>query len=100
VKLAPRAWGVPARIVRTETGDWQAVMDGRTQAPHADPALAESVAFIWHSGTIIDEQEYEFLNAIRVHYATHGPPDHPALQPYDPIRPMLLPAIYVKPQRR
>lgn len=84
MRLVPRGWAVPARIFHLPDDTWMAVIDGQECAPDADPALAQDVARIWHSGLHISPQEYEWLNRLR-EAALERQPDHPAAQPRRPI---------------
>jgi hypothetical protein len=100
LRLVPRGWQVPARIVResspgvvTGAGEpvllWHAVIDGIARHPNIDPANAEDVARIWHGGERIDETEYRWLVATGDWARAHDP-RHPAANPLYPIDPSRL----------
>jgi hypothetical protein len=90
LRLRRGAWAVPARIVRTDDGEFFAIIDGCEHSPHADPFLAEGVSDVHAYGTKIDEQTYDWLLAVKAHAAAHGPDDHPALNPTRAINPARL----------
>ncbi len=91
MRLVPKGWQVPARIIfhpDPVEGGWQAVIDGVAGKISLDPVEA-GVDRVWHSGTMISESEYLYLNALR-DAAKRSQPDHPCLSPDKPINPALL----------
>ena len=92
MRLVRKGWPVPCRILCTDAG-WQAIIDGEEFPAHADPAHADGVARIWHSGTIVEEGDYCWRLAVKAHAAAHEP-DHPALHPRTAIHPLRLKPLY------
>jgi hypothetical protein len=91
VRLAKSAWRVPAQIIHSDIG-WQAEVDGVKHPPHLDPALALHVAMVWHHGTMIPRDSFQWLNDVRA-WAKVNCPDHPALFPLRAIDPNKIPPI-------
>lgn len=79
VRLVRKGFRVPARIIH-DGEKWQAEVDGEMQTPHPDPALAAMVADIWYGGRQIDQQEYDYLVAVKEHARVNNP-QHPCLHP-------------------
>jgi hypothetical protein len=91
MRLVPRGWSAPCQIIHHLDRSWQAIIDGSPGVPSHDPVQA-GVDRIWHSGTMIDEAEFRFLNATR-EWAKKHDPSHPAANAMLPIRPGLLKPI-------
>jgi hypothetical protein len=100
IRLVARGWQVPARILHEPLSgavgcdgatlyQWQAVVDGIAREPDHDPARAEDVARIWHSGQRISEDDYRFLVDMGDWARAHDP-RHPAANPLRPIDPSRL----------
>lgn len=83
MSLVRKGWAVPC-MISIVNGQWQATVDGKELPPDADPALAERVSDIWHSGHFIDRSEYLWRLAIKEH-SERSDPDHPSLHPMKPI---------------
>ena len=90
--LVRGGWKVPATI-RFDDRGWVAVIDGEECIPHPDPALAEGVADVWHHGTLIDQQTYDWLLAVKA-WAAANHPGHPCLNPLKPMLPRMLTPHY------
>jgi hypothetical protein len=83
MRLVRKGWPVPCRIA-CDDGLWTAEVDTTTTS-HLDPVIA-GADLIWHHAKRITEAEYRYLVAIR----DTAPPDHPARNPRQPIRPATL----------
>ena len=79
---------VPARIT-LEEGLWQASIDGKPGLADPDPAQATGVYRIWHSGQRSTPEIHAYLEAVKA-WAGKCNPNHPALNPYQPIDNTLL----------
>lgn len=91
MRLVAHGWMVPCRILHSDAG-WQAEIDGEARPTDLDPALAEDVARIWHSGFIVTEDVYAWASHVR-EWAREHDPAHPSLHPQRPINPALLTPI-------
>jgi hypothetical protein len=87
IRLAPRAWLVPCKIVHDDDG-WHAIIDEREHDPHPDPAHAPRVSDVW-TGLRISESEYDWLIAVK-RQAERTDPSHPSLNPTTAIHPNRL----------
>lgn len=80
--------------IRCESGIWTGLIDGQPgETSDADPAAAQHVFRIWHSGEIIPEHEHAFLLS-RAAWARLHAPDDPAANPNQPIRLDSLPPAF------
>jgi hypothetical protein len=91
MRLVRKGWRAPCRIVHDATG-WFAIIDGEEFAAAADPLHAVHVDRIWHSGEIITEAEYHWLESVREWARLHRP-RHPAANALLPIDFNLTPPI-------
>jgi hypothetical protein len=92
MRLCKGGWEVPARIQRTETGDWIGTIDGETRQ-HPDPTEA-GVMRIWLSGRTVEAWVYADRDALREWAKVHEP-DHPTANPKRPMDAMRLRPVTV-----
>lgn len=89
VRLVRNGWATPARIVRNESGEWQAEVNGLLYPANENPGRAAWVPRIWAEGTEITEPDY----LKRLATLAAAGPDHPARNPSRPVDLMKLPPI-------